>query len=186
MIQHALIFIVCLLGGCIVAYGINYVMMESTFIRASPVVSVSAIYADSSINLFFQLSGLVHSARIVELVLSREQIASCGAEPPSGFHVVHAERPLCPEDAFTPVPFRPLEPRDVEPRASADELQSDGLGKYWVLWCGAFRLHHGGPKALRIPCTRSLDEPVRMGIRYRFRVGFLMAEEYRPIESGDK
>jgi len=158
--------------------------MGAIFTLPSPVVTGSAVYTQHGIDLYFQLSGPVYSAKIIELVISREQVDLCGAKPPKGFTLIHADRPLCPEDEFTPIPFATLPPRDVEAQPSLGQISSDGMGRFWILWCGSFRVLHGSPVVLNIPCARSLDQPIRMGFRYRYKVGFLMAQEYHPIHTG--
>jgi len=52
--------IVLVVGGLL--FGVNYMAMYATFIRATPVVTGSAIYSDKSVNLYLLMEGHIHNA----------------------------------------------------------------------------------------------------------------------------
>jgi len=165
----------------LVLWGFNALAMYGMFIRETSVVSGSAIYRDSYLGVYLQVDGVVHDVQIVEIAIHLQQARKAGATPPAGFRQVETEEPLCPSDRVSFIPFQRIPPRDLT--GTGNTLFS-GTGHY-VLWCGQFRVHHGPPTVLKIPCKRSLDEPPRIGIRYRYRVGLLAAEEYRGVEAGE-
>lgn len=178
VIFQFLVSIVILAG---LLYGVNRMAMYAAFIRATPVVTGSAIYSDKSVDLYLQVDGHVHNAVIVEVVMSKAQVEKCLATAPVGFHLVDTQQPLCSFDRITFRPFYSIPPRDL---SDEGQYMFSGAGHY-LLWCGQFLLRHGPPNILRIPCQFPLDESPRIGIRYRYRVGVLMAEEYSGIATAE-
>ncbi|MDX2181546.1 MAG: hypothetical protein SFV18_18270 [Bryobacteraceae bacterium] len=165
----------------IVLWGSNALAMYGMFTRETPVVTGSAIYRDNFLGIYVQVDGVVHNVEIVEIAMHLKQALKTGATPPEGFRTVETQEPLCSSDRVSFIPFQRIPPRDLT--GEGNTLFS-GTGHY-VLWCGRFRVHHGPPNVLKIPCERSLDEPPRIGIRYRYSVGFLAAEEYHDIEASE-
>jgi hypothetical protein len=164
-----------------VFWGFNALAMYGMVIRETPVVTGSAIYRDSFLGIYLQVDGVVHNVKIVEIAMHLHQARKAGAAPPAGFREVATREPLSPSDRVSFIPFRRIPPRDL---TGPGNTMFSGTGHY-VLWCGEFRVGHGPPAVLRIPCKRSLDEPPRLGIRYRYRVGLLSAEEYSGVEAGE-
>jgi hypothetical protein len=170
------------LGTLLAAAGLialNAAMMHATFVRGTPVVSFSTVYFDDCIGIYCQVSGPVHRVRVIEIVMNTQQIRRAGATGPRGFVMVPTNEPLRPEDQFVIWPWQTLPLRDLT--GPGDYLLS-GRG-HFSLWCGRFHLPRGRVSVLRIPCQRSLDESPCLGIRYRYRVGLLEAEEYRGAEN---
>ncbi len=165
----------------LVLWGFNALAMYGMFIRETSVVTGLAIYRDTFLGIYLQVDGLVHDVKIVEIAMHLQQARKAGAIPPAGFREVATKEPLCPSDRVSFIPFQRIPPRDL---TGPGNTMFSGTGHY-ILWCGQFRINHGPPAVLRIPCKRSLNEPPRLGIRYRYRVGLLSAEEYQGIEAGE-
>lgn len=164
----------------LILYGFNAIAMYGAFTRATPTVAGSAVYADRAIDVYLQVDGHVHGAEVIEVVMDKQQAARCDATAPVGFTFIDTDWPLCPLDRVVFVPFRLIPLREH----SFGRERGFGAG-HFILWCGRRRIRHGPPQLIRIPCQRSLDEPPRIGIRYRYRVGSLMAEEYVGISTDE-
>jgi hypothetical protein len=161
-------------------YGVNAMAMYGAFIRGMPAVIGSVVYADRSVNVFLRVDGHVHGAEVIEVVMNKQQAERCGASSPDNFDLTETDWPLCPGDRVSFVPFASIPPREH----TVGKEEGFGLG-HFILWCGRSRLRHGPPQLIQIPCMCSLDEPPRIGVRYRYRVGALMAEEYVGIQTGE-